>query len=82
MKRDRSALSEYVKNSVQRDLLPPKIWNWNLPGGVAEREWMRASQCELYHEVELDALYQNIYKIRSQSTGSRRKYGIETFPEE
>ena len=40
------------------------------------------SQSELYHKVELDALYQNLLKIRSQETCSPRKYEFETFPEE
>ena len=42
----------------------------NLPGGVAERGWKRASQSKLYHKVELDALCQNMLKIRPQATSS------------
>ena len=42
----------------------------NLPGGVAERGWKRASQSKLYHKVELDALCQNMSKTRPQGTCS------------
>ena len=54
----------------------------NLPGGVAERGWMKASQSKLYHTVELDALSQNMLKIRPQGNYSPASMGTEKFPEE
>ena len=43
--------------------------------GAAERGWKGASQSKLYHKVELDALCQNMLKIRPQETCSPANMG-------
>ena len=52
----------------------------NLPGGVAEQGWRRASQSKLYHKVELDALSQNMLKLRPQGTCSPESMGSKNLP--
>ena len=53
----------------------------NLPGGVAERGWKRASQSKLYHKVERNALCQNMLKIGPKGLGPLQIWDQKTFPE-
>ena len=47
---------------------------------MAELGWKRASQSKLYHKVKLDALCQNMLKIRPQGSCSPANMGSKNLP--